>query len=158
MYEMEGASPAPPHQGSQSPGQLALRAARQGQAPVQKSGFPAFLTFRSFPRVVPVSGGECISTPSASAAQEVFGSYFSVILISTLCPQIAGSYPQGTVVIHDQFTAFPQDAVSNSRNIPISVHAYSRPRLQRGLRLSRNARIPSRASGSWLVAAITSTA
>jgi hypothetical protein len=34
MYEMEGAPPALPHQGSQSPGQLALRAARQGQAPV----------------------------------------------------------------------------------------------------------------------------
>jgi hypothetical protein len=34
MYEMEGASSALPHQGSQAPGQLALRAARQGQAPV----------------------------------------------------------------------------------------------------------------------------
>ena len=42
MYEMEGASSAPPHQGSQSPGQLALRATRQGQAPVRKSGFPVF--------------------------------------------------------------------------------------------------------------------
>jgi hypothetical protein len=34
MYEMEEGPSAPPHQGSQSPGQLALRAARQGQAPV----------------------------------------------------------------------------------------------------------------------------
>jgi len=49
MYEMEGASSAPPHQGSQSPGQLALRAARQGQAPVRKPGFPAFLTLPEFP-------------------------------------------------------------------------------------------------------------
>ncbi len=33
-----------------------------------------------------------------------------------------------------------------------------RPRRQRGLRFSRNALMPSRASGSWLVAAMTSTA
>jgi len=33
-----------------------------------------------------------------------------------------------------------------------------RPRRQRGLRFSRNAFMPSRASGSWLVAAMTSTA
>ncbi len=33
-----------------------------------------------------------------------------------------------------------------------------RPRRQRGLRFSRNDLIPSRASGSWLVAAMTSTA
>jgi len=44
MYEMEEASSAPPHQGSQSPGQLALGAARQGRAPARKSSFPAFLT------------------------------------------------------------------------------------------------------------------
>ena len=49
MYEMEGASSALPHQGSQSPGQLALRAARQGQAPVRKSGFPVFPTFPELP-------------------------------------------------------------------------------------------------------------
>jgi hypothetical protein len=76
MYEMEGASSASPHQASQSPGQLALRAARQGQAPVRTAGFPAIPTFRSFLRVVPVSGGEVISTPSASAAQESFPDYF----------------------------------------------------------------------------------
>ena len=35
---------------------------------------------------------------------------------------------------------------------------HSRPRRHVGLRFSRNACIPSRASGSWLVAAITSTA
>jgi hypothetical protein len=34
MYEMEEGLSAPPHQGSQSPGLMALRAARQGQAPV----------------------------------------------------------------------------------------------------------------------------
>jgi hypothetical protein len=45
MYEMEEASSAPPHQGGQSPGQLALRAARQGQAPVRKPSFPVLLTF-----------------------------------------------------------------------------------------------------------------
>ncbi len=39
---------------------------------------------------------------------------------------------------------------------PGSVHA--RPRRQIGLRLERKARIPSRASGSWLVAAMTSMA
>ena len=33
-----------------------------------------------------------------------------------------------------------------------------RPRRQRGLRFSRNDRMPSRASGSWLVAAMTSMA
>jgi len=33
-----------------------------------------------------------------------------------------------------------------------------RPRRQRGLRFSRKAFMPSRASGSWLVAAMTSTA
>ena len=76
MYEMEGASSALPHQGGQSPGRLALRAARQGQAPVRKAGFPAIPTFRSFPRVAPVSGGEVISTPSASTAQESFPDYF----------------------------------------------------------------------------------
>ena len=36
--------------------------------------------------------------------------------------------------------------------------AVKRPWRQRGLRLSRKARIPSRASGSWLVAAMTSIA
>jgi hypothetical protein len=36
--------------------------------------------------------------------------------------------------------------------------AYGRPRRHCGLRLPRNARIPSRASGSWLVAAMTSMA
>jgi hypothetical protein len=49
MYEMEGASSALPHQGGQSPDQLALRASRQGQAPVRKSGFPIFPTSQSFP-------------------------------------------------------------------------------------------------------------
>jgi AcrR family transcriptional regulator len=37
-------------------------------------------------------------------------------------------------------------------------YCQGRPRRHFGLRLSRNARIPSRASGSWLVAAITSMA
>ena len=76
MYEMEEASSAPPHQGSQSPGQLALRAGRQGQAPVRKSSFPVFLTSWGLPQVVPVSGGESISTPPASEAQEFFPDYF----------------------------------------------------------------------------------
>ena len=69
MYEMEEASSAPPHQGSQLPGQLALRAARQGQAPARKSSFLAFLTSWSFLQVVPVSGGETISTTPASGPQ-----------------------------------------------------------------------------------------
>ena len=80
MYEMEEASSAPPHQGSPSPGQLALGAARRGQAPVRKSSFPVFLTSRSFPQMVPVFGGESISTPSASAAQVHFPSYFGFFL------------------------------------------------------------------------------
>ena len=80
MYEMEEASSAPPHQGSQLPGQLALGAARQGQAPVRKSSFPVFLTSRSFPQVAPVSGGKSISTPSASATQDPFPSYFRFFL------------------------------------------------------------------------------
>ena len=76
MYEMEEASSAPPHQGSQLPGQLALGAARQDQAPVRKSSFPVFLTSRSFPQVVPVSGGESISTPPASGGARVSPDYF----------------------------------------------------------------------------------
>jgi hypothetical protein len=86
MYEMEGASSALPHQGSQSPGQLALRAARQGQAPARKSGFPVFPTFRSFPRVVPVSDGEVFLSLPRAPAQELFrviSNYFSVHIIST---------------------------------------------------------------------------
>src|SRR5215469_8844734 len=86
MYEMEEASTASPHQGSQSPGQLALRAARQGQAPAPKSSFPVFLASWSFPQVVPVSGGETISTPPASGAQElcrVILNSFSIHNIST---------------------------------------------------------------------------
>ena len=99
MYEMEEASSAPPHQGSQSPGQLALRAARQGQAPVRKPSFPVLLTFWSFPQMVPVSGGESISTPSASVPQELFPIIFNCFF-STLYPQIREGFPQQTVVIH----------------------------------------------------------
>jgi pimeloyl-ACP methyl ester carboxylesterase len=43
-------------------------------------------------------------------------------------------------------------------HVSASTDLHSRPRRHCGLRLSRNARIPSRASGSWLVAAITSMA
>ena len=39
-----------------------------------------------------------------------------------------------------------------------TVEATQRPRRHAGLRFSRKARMPSCASGSWLVAAITSTA
>ena len=49
MYEMEGPHPALPHQGSQSPGQLALRAARQGQASMRNAGFPVFLISPELP-------------------------------------------------------------------------------------------------------------
>ena len=86
MYEMEGASSAPPHQGSQSPGQLALRAARQGQVPARKSGFPVFPASRSCPRVVPVSNGEVFLSLPLSGAQGLFrviSDYFFVHIIST---------------------------------------------------------------------------
>jgi hypothetical protein len=76
MYEMEGPRRAPPHQGGQSPSQLALRAARQGQVPVRKAGFPVFPTCWSFLQMVPVSGGKAISTPSASTTQEFSADYF----------------------------------------------------------------------------------
>jgi len=49
-----------------------------------------------------------------------------------------------------------QQAILDSLAAGGSRHAGPRP--QRGLRFSRNARIHSRASGSWLVAAITSMA
>ena len=100
MYEMEGASSALPHQGSQSPGQLALRAARQGQAPVRKSGFPVFPTSRSFPRVVPVSGGERISTPSRERGARGLSQIIFNLSLSTKYPQIKGSFPQVMIVIH----------------------------------------------------------
>ena len=110
--------------------------------------------------MVPASGGKHIFTPSASAAQEFFAGYF--LFLGN--PQKAASFPQIVIVIHGLFTAYPQTSVYNLRNIPIafagnrpvfnlivilaSRRTQSRPRLQCGLRLSRNARIPSRASGS----------
>ncbi len=100
MYEMEGASSALPHQGSQSPGQLALRAARQGQAPVRKSGFPVFPASRSFPQVVPVSDGESISTRSRERGTRGFSRIIFILSLSTLYPQIEGSFPQVMIVIH----------------------------------------------------------
>src|SRR5580693_7117632 len=68
------------------PALLALRAARQGQAPARKPGFPVLLASRSFPRVVPVSDGESISIVSASTAQELSADYlilFGIHIIST---------------------------------------------------------------------------
>ena len=100
MYEMEEASSAPPHQGSQLPGQLALWAARQGQAPVRKSSFPVFLTSRSFLQVVPVSGGESISTPPASAAQDPFAGYFEFFLHPQYIHRSRAGFPQPMIVIH----------------------------------------------------------
>ena len=82
------------------PALLALRASRQGQAPVRKPGFPVFPASRSFPRVVPVSNGESISIVLTSAAQELSADYFKLFSVSTLFPQIAGGFPQVMVVIH----------------------------------------------------------
>ena len=100
MYEMEEASSAPPHQGSQSPGQLALRAARQGQAPVRKSSFPVFLTSRSFLQVVPVSGGESISTASSRHHARAFGQLSILFFPSTRYPQKTSGYPHPAAVFH----------------------------------------------------------
>jgi len=107
MYEMEEASSAPPHQGSQSPGQLALRAARQGQAPVRKPSFPVLLTFWSFPQMVPVSGGESISTPSASVPQELFPIIFQLFLfhiISTDQGRFSAADGRYPLIIHKPST------------------------------------------------------
>src|SRR5260370_22606792 len=56
---------------------MALRASRQGQAPVRKRGFPVFPAPRSFPQVVPVSNGESVSIVSSSAAQELSDDYLN---------------------------------------------------------------------------------
>ncbi len=60
----------------------AATAGHQGQTPARITGFPALLTFRSFPRVVPVSGGESISTPEPSRSargRELFTESFFVV-------------------------------------------------------------------------------
>ena len=129
MYEMEGASSALPHQGSQSPGQLALRAARQGQAPARKSGFPVFPTFRSFPRVVPVSDGELfLSLPRTP--RKSFSGLFQIISLSTLYPQIPGSFPPMMLVIHgiihNSSTDYQQITRGNSANTLVAFAAGDR--------------------------------
>ena len=46
------------------------------QTPAENTGFPAFPAPRGSPGMVPVPCGECISTPSASVAQEPTGIHF----------------------------------------------------------------------------------
>lgn len=84
MYEMEGALPgfaAPDRPVAWPP---RGRARRSAQVPVRSTGFPVLLTSRSYPRsyprMVPVSNGESISTASASVAQESTGIHFHVFL------------------------------------------------------------------------------
>ena len=58
------------------PDSPAPRAARRCQTPAANSGFPAFTSPRGNPRMVPVSCGENISTPSARVAQESAAIHF----------------------------------------------------------------------------------
>ena len=110
MYEMEGALLWPRRSGSAShPASLALRAARQRQAPRAINRFPGpFPRPRSCPQMVPVSGGESISTPSASCRARVCGHSFQVSSLSTRCPQNEAAYPHLTPVIHRFCTRNPQ--------------------------------------------------
>jgi hypothetical protein len=55
---------------------LALRAARQGQAPARKAGFPIFPASWSFPQMVPVSNGELFVSRLPGTAQECSADYF----------------------------------------------------------------------------------
>ena len=139
MYEMEGAPSALPHQGSQSPGQLALRAARQGQAPVRKSGFPVFPTSRSCPRVVPVSGGEVfLSLPRTQrkSLSRVILDFF----LSTLFPQIAGGFPQVNAVIHGIIHSPSTDYQQITRGNSVNTFMVSLPVIGWSLPVTRAAR------------------
>ena len=90
MYEMKGAlsgHAAPDRPVARPPWRCAPP--RQGQAPPGNTGFPAFPAPRGCPRMVPVSNGESISTPSAQVTQEpagIQGGFFP-------CPHVAHRIP-----------------------------------------------------------------
>ena len=76
------------------------RAARQSQEPALGSGCPAPPTSRSYPRAVPVSNGESISTSSARDGARPARHFFPAFLLSTRCPQNMVRYPPSTAVFH----------------------------------------------------------
>jgi hypothetical protein len=109
MYEMKGASsgradPGPPgHPGSpvavgwlpsrslpvgRLPGRPAPCAPAGVRHPPGKPGLPAIPALRGKPRMVPVSSGECISTPSAPVAQEPAGIHFPFFCVHTLSTEL----------------------------------------------------------------------
>jgi hypothetical protein len=95
---------------------LALRAARQGQAPARAIGFPISPASRSFLRVVPVSGGRSILTPSAGMAQGFLTEIFFLFSYPHAIHRYSSSFPQVAAVIHGLLTACPQITAGNSRN------------------------------------------
>ena len=76
------------------------RAARQSQEPALGSGCPAPPTSRSYPRAVPVSNGESISTASAHGRARPAPHLFPAFSLSTGSPQNTAGYPHCTVVFH----------------------------------------------------------
>ena len=101
MYEMQGTLP-----GLAAAGQPVAwpsrreRAARQSQEPALGSGCPAPPTSRGWPRAVPVSNGESISTASAQGRARPGLHLFPAFFASTGCPQNMASYPHSVGVFH----------------------------------------------------------
>jgi hypothetical protein len=122
MYEMEGALLGPRRTGSASGlAEQRPRAHRSGQVPARNTGFPVLPASRSYPRMVPVSNGESISTASVSVAQEPTGIHFRFFLrphvvhktrmvirtsqrlstgFCTAHPQATGDKPEVTGYVH----------------------------------------------------------
>ena len=81
-------------------GRIGERAARQSQEPGLGSGCPAPPTPRSYPRAVPVSNGESISTASARDRARPVPHLFPAFFVSTNCPQNMTGYPHSVAVFH----------------------------------------------------------
>src|SRR5271170_1680674 len=114
MYEMEGALPTRRTSPASHPASLALRAAHQGQAPARATGFPISPASRSFLRVVPVSGGESISTPSAGTAQELLARLFSFFLHPHVVHRYRAVFRRWKALSTELLTACPQITAGNS--------------------------------------------
>src|SRR5579863_1268062 len=76
MYEMEGASSAPPDQAGQSPDLAGPTGRPPGPGTGTKARLPGLPASLSFPRVVPVSNGEVFLSRWPRVAQEVSADYF----------------------------------------------------------------------------------
>jgi hypothetical protein len=116
MYEMEGPRRPRRTRATSHLALLALRATRQGQAPARAIGFPISPASRSFLRVVPVSGGRSILTPSAGMAQEFLTQIFLLFSYPHAIHRYSSSFPQVAAVIHGLLTACPQITAGSSRN------------------------------------------